>query len=377
MTEPLHVTYLSTAMGLGGADRQVLLLARELVRRGHTAEIVSVVPEGRMGARAREHGIPVSSLGATSWSAAPRSAVRLLDRVGETDVLHSHMFHSNVLARLFRPLLSADAVVTTIHNVYESPRAYRQPERSTVRERLYGLTDRMADHTTCVCQASYDRHAKLGAVSAESADVVYNGIDTDAFRPDATTGDRVRDRYGVDDEFVWLAVGRFFEMKDYPNLLAAFAAAGADRSVLWIVGHGEGEPAAKRVARSLSIEDRVRFLGVVDDVAPYMQAADALVLASRWEGFPMVLLEAQASGLPVVATRVGGVPELIDDGTTGLLVPPEDSDALGARMDELVDMDDSDRRTMGNRGRRRTRTRFDIEVIADHWEETYRRLRSA
>jgi glycosyltransferase involved in cell wall biosynthesis len=372
MTGTLDITFLSTSMGLGGADRQVLLLARELRSRGHDVSIVSVVPDGQMGAHARRSGIPVSTLGIESKVTAIRSLPALRRQVSTTDVLHSHMFHATLLARLARPLLGAQAVVSTIHNVYESAAAYRNPQRLTRRNRLYGLTDGLAERTTCVCRTAHDRYVDLGVVDPDRATVVYNGIDGNEFRADTAAREQLRERYGADGAFVWLAVGRFFEMKDYPNLLRAFSRTAGENTVLWIVGHGDGEAAAKRLAADLAIDDRVRFLGVVDDVAAVMRAADGFVLASRWEGFPMVLLEAGASGLPVVATRVGGVPELVEDGTTGLLVPAEDSAALAETMDEIVGMDADERRAMGAAGRERTLERFGIEAVADRWETLYR-----
>jgi glycosyltransferase involved in cell wall biosynthesis len=336
-----------------------------------------VVPEGRLGEDARRSGIPVSTLGIESKLTGVRSLPRLLRQVGTTDVLHSHMFHANMLARLARPVLRTRAVVSTIHNVYESAAAYRNPQQKTTRNRLYGLTDRCADRTTCVCRTARDRYVDLGVVDSDRTTVVYNGIDGSEFRPDTAIRQRLRSRHGADGAFVWLAVGRFYEMKDYPNLLRAFARTAEEDAILWIVGHGDGQVAAKRLAADLCINDRVRFLGVVDDVAPIMQAADGFVLASRWEGFPMVLLEAEASGLPVVATRAGGVPELVQNRRTGLLAPVEDADALAGAMDDLVGMDTDGRRALGRAGREWTIERFGIETIVDRWVALYRDLLSS
>ncbi|QLH81220.1 glycosyltransferase [Halosimplex pelagicum] len=373
MTRQLTITHLSTSMGLGGADKQILSLSKELRDRGHAVGIVSIVPGGPMADDARDAGIPTTSLGIERKVTAPFRVHRLREAIGGPDVLHSHMFHANLLGRVLRPVLPTGSLVSTIHNVYESSDAYHRPEAPTSRERLYRLTSRQSDLTTCVCRAAYDRYTDLGIVSPERTEVVYNGVDADEFFP-PSDGDRtLRDRHGVDDEFVWLAVGRFFEQKDYPNLVEAVDRLDSNVAV-WVVGHGERRERIRELVRRRGLGDRIEFLGVVDDVSEYMRAADGYVLPSRWEGFPIVLLEAQASGLPVVATAVGGVPELVSDGETGFLVPSDDPGALADRLDAVSTMNPEERAAMSAAGRERVTREFSIEAIADRWEAVYRSL---
>lgn len=373
MMRQLTITHLSTSMGLGGADKQILSLSKELRDRGHTVRIVSIVPGGPMADDARDAGIPTTSLGVERKVTAPFRVHKLREAVGKPDVLHSHMFHANLLGRVLRPVLPTASLVSTIHNVYESSDAYHRPETPTSRERLYRLTSRQSDLMTCVCRAAYDRYTDLGVISPERTKVVYNGIDIDEFRL-PSDGDRtLRERHGADDEFVWLAVGRFFEQKGYPNLVEAVSRLDSGDTI-WVIGHGERRKQIEEQVRRRGLEDRIEFLGVVDDVSEYMRAADGYVLPSRWEGFPIVLLEAQASGLPVVATAVGGVPELVSDGETGFLVPPDDPDALADRLDTVSTMNPEERAEMGAAGRERVVCEFSIEAIADRWETLYRSL---
>ena len=128
---------------------------------------------------------------------------------------------------------------------------------------------------------------------------------------------------GLDGEFAWLAVGRFEQAKDYPTMLRAFARVHAAHpaAVLLLVGRGSLQAETQSLAASLGLDGRVRFVGTREDVPEFMTVADGYVMSSAWEGMPMVLLEAAAAGLPIVATMVGGNPEVVRDGSHGLPGP--------------------------------------------------------
>ncbi len=367
----MRILFLSTSMGMGGADSQLLSAARELRARGHEVRIVSLTPLGPMGLQAREAGLPTESLGMRRGLPDPRGLLRLarLVRAWRPDVVHSHMVHANLMARALRLVAPVPALVSTIHNVYEGGR---------VRMAAYRLTNGLVDHMTIVSQAAYDRFIADGIVPAGILRLVPNGVDTARFR-DVAPGAReaVRRSLGLGDEFVWLAVGRFERAKDYPNMLRAFASVRARerRAVLVLVGRGSLQAETEQLVRTLGIEG-VRFAGVRTDVPEVMSAADGYVMSSAWEGMPMVLLEAAAAGLPIVSTRVGGNHEVILEGQSGLLVPPSDSDALGAAMLRLTRLPEEERRRMGARGQEHIRAHYDLARVAERWEGLYREVRA-
>ena len=171
---------------------------------------------------------------------------------------------------------------------------------------------------------------RVGAVPKTKIRALPNGIDTQAFRPEASVRVAERRALGLQDKFVWLAVGRLDEAKDYPTMLQAFSKVvkGFPKALLLIAGAGPLEGNVKHLAVKLGLEKRVRFLGLRRDTSVLMNAADAFILSSAWEGMPLALLEASATGLPVVATAVGGVPEIVIDEKSGFLTPPEDPAAL-------------------------------------------------
>lgn len=364
----MRILFLSTSMGLGGADQQLLSAAELLHRRGHEIVIVSLTPLGPMGLQARGAGIRTESLEMRRGIPDPRGLARLvrLVRGWRPDVLHSHMVHANLMARALRLLAPVPVVVSTIHNIYEGGPVWMA---------AYRLTNRLVDHMTIISDAAAERFIAEGIVPETLLTVVPNGIDADRLR-DVPPGAResLRREAGVDDrEFAWLAVGRFEVAKDYPNMLRGFARVRErqPRAVLLLVGRGSLQPETEALARELGLAGAVRFLGVRSDVPVVMSAADGYVMSSAWEGMPMVLLEAAAAGLPIVATSVGGNREVVRNEETGFLVPATDPEALGLAMLRLMSLTAEQRRSMGERGREHVRANYGLHRVAERWERLY------
>lgn len=356
-------------MGMGGADQQLLSAAEALRARGWNARIVSLTALGPMGLQARERGIPTDSLEMPRGVPDPRGILRLarLVRSWKPQVLHSHMVHANFMARVLRLLAPVPVIVSTIHNIWDG---------GPIRLLGYRVTDRLADCTTIVSETAAQRYLAARAVSRERLRVIPNGVDTSRFRPLPNARTDLRRELGLGDQFAWLAVGRFELAKDYPNMLTAFATLSARRpdSILLLVGRGRLQAETEELARSLGLGDRVRFVGVRRDVPELLSAADGYVLSSAWEGMPVVLLEAGAAGIPIVATAVGGNREVVLEGETGFLVPSRDSDALAQAMLRLAGLSLDQRRRLGERGRQHIVARYALPHIVDLWEAMYREL---
>jgi glycosyltransferase involved in cell wall biosynthesis len=240
----------------------------------------------------------------------------------------------------------------------------------------YRYTDWLADLTTNVSAAGVRRQVEVRSARPDRLQFVPNGLDLEHFRPDASLRADARRELGVGDRFVWLGVGRIEEAKDYPNLLRAMSALSARRpdALLLVVGQGKLEAEVRTLAGELGLAERVRFLGVRRDVVSLMNAADAYVMSSRWEGMPLVLQEAAAVGLAVVATDVGGNGEVVRHGESGYLVRADDPPALAGAMLEVMELPPARRHEMGQRGRSHVEERFGMEQVLDRWEALYRGL---
>ena len=364
-----QILFLITGLAYGGAETQLVNLATKLKCRGWDVRVVSMLPPQAFVEELKNAHIPLATLNMRRGVADPRAIFRLLKilREWKPDIVHSHMVHANLLARVVRIFCKIPVLISTAHSIDEGGRW---------REVAYRLTDPLADLTTNVSRAAVERYIRVGAAPKNKIRFMPNGIDTAKFKPNKAAGQRLRNELGVDNYFVWLAVGRFEEAKDYPNMLRAFSMIVSKKSdvVLLLVGQGSLMEEVKKLASELKLEDKVRFLGVRRDVPDLMNAADAYVMSSAWEGMPMVLLEAGACGLPVVATDVGGNSEVVLNGKTGFIVPPRNPEALAKAMEKMMALPREKRLEMGEAGRAYIEANYSLEHVVDQWEVLYKEL---
>lgn len=370
----IDVLYLTTSMGRGGADKQISLLSRELNEKNGRVRIVSLRPLGAMGEELVDSPIDITSLEIEDDRELAYKLPALLYRIArdQPDIIHGHMYHSNVLSRVVSTFFPGVSSISTVHSTYET-RDSNLP-KVTLRERMYRATDVLSDLTTFVSEASRQRYISVKAVAEDKSVVIYNGIDTQEFQRYPERGSAIRERHGANDEFVWLAVGRFAHAKDYPTMIRAFSQLSKANSELWILGEGELKGAIEQEIEDNDVTGRVKLLGTTDDVASYMSAADGFALSSQWEGFGLVVAEAMACELPVVSTRSGGPAEIVVDGETGYLCDVKSPNELSEKMLRMMELGAQEREGMGKKGRERVRNRFDIEEIARTWIREYKRV---
>jgi glycosyltransferase involved in cell wall biosynthesis len=361
----MRIVYLLTSLGIGGAERQALDLTERLRERGHIVAVFTLRPQLD---EEWPTSLPVFRMGMkkdpVSVCAAAIRARRTL-RDLSPDVIHSHGFHANLFARLLGMFVPGAAIVSTIHNVYEGGR---------LRMLAYRLSDRLSARTTAVSEAVAQRFVALRAVRQQRCTVVRNAIDIDELVPEPARRAKMRQELGAGADFIWLAAGRIAPAKDYPNLLRAFsrlrpAHPGAQ---LWIAGQGTESAVAEleNLAKELGIERCTRFLGLRRDLAALLDAADAFVLSSAWEGMPLAAAEAMAMEKCVVATDVGGVRELAGD--CARLVFAKNPGALAEAMDAVMREPEGARRARGQAARARVAAHFSVEARVEEWEEIYR-----
>jgi glycosyltransferase involved in cell wall biosynthesis len=356
-----------TLDAIGGAERQVVLLARGLRLRGWRVTVLALLGSGGETA----NSLVTADVGFLNLEMR-RGLVNPLGWIrfhrwlrGESpDVVHAHLPHAAWLARWSRLGAPARALVDTLHSA----------STGTAGRRLgYRWSRWLPDRVSAVGNAVAEAHVSAGMIAADRLLVLPNGVDVEAWKPDAASRAALRKELGLTNEFLWLAAGRVSPVKDYPTLLAAFSQLPATARLV-VAGSGPLDGELRQLATSLGLERRVRFLGFEPDLRRWMQAADGFVQSSLWEGLPMVLMEAAACALPSVATDVAGTGEVISDGQTGWLSAAGSAPDLAAKMVGLMDASSEERGAMGARARRQMIERFSLDAVLDRWEALYHDL---
>lgn len=365
---PRRVVYIIFGLACGGAEMVLLELVKGLDRSRYEPIVISLAPPDTLSDDFARAGVQVQHLGLRRLVDSPATFLRaavLVKRL-QPDLLHGVLFYGDITARLLRMLRVAPKAVSAIHSTYIGPRWQEQVLRHT---------DPFASAVTAVSTIVADARVAARTTSREKIKVIENGIDPARFgHPDAAEIVRIRDRLGIDSQDrVVLCVGRLEPEKNHALLIRAFARivqTHAD-ALLLIVGSGSLASELENDARGLGIGARVRFAGHLSPVDPVFHLAELFVLSSSIEGLPMVVLEAMAASLPMVLTNVGGIPDVVDNELTGLLVPPEDEDALAFAIARMLDATVETRAAFGAAARRRLEERFSMEAMVTSTQTLY------
>jgi glycosyltransferase involved in cell wall biosynthesis len=372
MPTPQVVFQILPSLVVGGAERLVVHLMEHLSRERFSPVCICLEsPQGtHYEARVQASGTPLYFLGkgaGASWRVLQQ--LDALFRQYRPTVVHTHIIGLNYAYPLmFR--YRTPARVHTVHSLAQ----HEVGVRIGAWVRILAFRYRIG-HVVPVAVAEDVRTTIRQLYGYLDAPLIPNGIPTDEYAPDPNRRRRWRQRHGLEPEAIVLThVGRFAPPKNHALLIEAFAQVRTHTPLyLLLVGGGELEDAVRQQVAGLGLQERVRFLGVRADVPAILNASDLFVLSSRWEGNPMSVMEAMAAGLPVVSTAVGGVPELVREGETGLLVPSGDAAALARALQALVD-DPARREAMGKAARQHAITHFDIRHTVRQYEALYERL---
>ena len=361
----LAIVHVLSSLGMGGQERVALDLAAGQAERRHRIWVVSLDAraEGPLADAFHDRGVGVAHLPKRTRidPSLPARLFSLLRR-HRVDVVHTH--NPQPLIYAAAPARAAGAaVVHTKHGVNPAPARQRWMRRASAS--LTSAFVAVADHTAEVARSGRE-------CPRSRLRVVPNGIDLSRFAPDPAARADIRAELGIPDSaHVVGTVGRLFVEKGHTRLLDALAGLLSSGSHVVIVGAGPEDDNLKAHARGLPSPGSVHLLGARRDVPRILTAFDTFALTSLREGLPLVVPEAMAAGLPVVATAVGGLPKVVAHGETGFLVEDGDARALRRRLEQLA-ADPSLARRLGARGRERALAEFSADAMVARYMEIYR-----
>ena len=360
----MKVAHLIETDGPGGAERMLASLANELQCVGHPG--IAFVPARRerwLEAELAGFGVPIEYVTLDRpFSRRFAHELAAAFRRHRVTLAHSHEFTMAFYGAWAARLAGIPHVITMHGSRYYAERWRRRLALRWAIGRSAAVT--AVSHTLA---DALRRDLWLGG---RAVDVVPNGI-----RPQSPAKDGVRAELGLAaGDRLLLAVGNLYPVKGHRDLVAAIGriAARLPGVHLAIAGRGDLAETLMQDARAQRFENRLHLLGLRGDVADLLASADAFVLPSRSEGLPLALLEAMFAGLPIVATRVGEVPDALADGGAGLLVQPGRPEELAGAIERILT--DADlARTLGARARERAAAQFDIATMAGRYQALYAR----
>lgn len=364
----MNISHVVENLNRGGLERVVIELVKAQSAAGHRCQVVCLYERGALAGELDAIGVPVVACGkrdGIDLGALRRMRRALRDHA--TTVLHSHNSIPHYHAVLAGLGLGVARVLTTRHGMGDvSP--------SSRREWLFRQSMRWTDVVAAVCEAARARLEQTGSAPRGKLVAVPNGIHPDGFAP-ATAAERAQLAgtlgFAAGTRLVGF-VGRLNWAKDLATLVDAFAQVRRQRDDVALVLVGDGDERAPLQARvaAAGIADAVAFLGDRGDVPALLRGFDLFALSSISEGYSIALLEASASALPIVATRVGGNAEIVADGVTGCLVPPRDPAALAAAVLGLLD-DEPRRQAMASAARTWLLDHGTFQVMAERYRRLY------
>jgi glycosyltransferase involved in cell wall biosynthesis len=347
---------------MGGAEHVVANLADELNSLGHKVKIAYLT--GDILVSPKSSDIELISVGMISLKDFLKAYMKLRSIVEgfKPDIVHSHMFHSNILSRLLRLSIKIPNLITTVHSTNEGGK---------LRMLAYRLTDSLANISTNVSDEAVESYIHKKAVKSGGMISIANGIDTNKFYFNLNIREKKRDQLSISNKKMIFCVGRLDKPKDYPNLLSAIVLLKKSRQdfKVLIAGDGPLRNELNELLVSLDIKDYVSFIGIRRDIKELMSATDIYVMSSAWEGLPMVILEAMACERFIIATDCGGVRETI--GSSGVIIEAGNSTQLSIQLNKALDLTDSERLEVGIAARQRIIDNYSLSSNIDAYLRLY------
>lgn len=346
MSSPKRLLWLVDSLGAGGAEALVVTFAQGLDRTQHQLFVACLNgAEGVNAQRLRDANVPVTDLGARNLRdvGAFRRLLALI-RADRIELIHAHLTYSAIWSAIASRLTGVPAIAS-LHVSPEATRALEDSARhriaTSLRDGLLrAILNRWSRAVVMVSGALRDDYLARG-LEPRKVRVVHNGIELDRFRrPRTEARARLERELAIPPDVPIVATVAVLRPKKGIEVLLA-AAREVRRAYFVIIGDGPKREEWTSLANDLGVSDRIRWAGFRTDVDALLAGCDLFVHPSLDDAFPTVLLEAMAAGLPIVASRVGGIPEIVTQGVTGELVPPGDAAALARAIDAVLGNEDT------------------------------------
>lgn len=357
---------------LGGAEKHILNLAGAVDRQAVELTVCCLfsAPFAEVAAKAGISALAVPMRSKVDFAVIGKLSALIEN--GKFDIVHTHGVRANLLGRLAARRAGKKQVITTVHSLLEKD--YQGMALRYANNLVERATRSLTGHFIAVSEGLKDRLV-AGGIPAKNITVIYNGILLDELGPADAAGGALKEKYAGGEAPLVGIVARLHAVKGHCYFIEAAREILLQRPAtrFLIVGDGPYRPVLEKLAGSMGVSDKVIFTGFVEDVYSLMAELDLLVISSLWEGFGLTAIEAMVLGVPVVATEVGGLPEVVRHGETGLLAPPADAAALAKNIVWMLDHP-RDAREMAAKGGDIVRSKFTAGEMARRTVNLYRKV---
>ncbi len=355
----MKICLVTTGLGVGGAEVQVKNLANEFIERGHEVSIISLTGKNQItGFNQKVRIVNLHFKKNLKILLLPFYLSKEISKF-QPDIVHSHMIHANIVSRISKLFYRIPKLVCTAHSSSEGGNMVKY---------LYIFTDFLCDVTTNVSEAATFKYIKDNMFKKEKTLTVPNGISIQSILKITNNFTKIQNK-----KHVFIAVGRLTKAKGYDVLLSAVSSLKFINSnfLLLIVGEGEERSEIEDFIKKHNLGENIALLGHREDVLRLVLNADTFTMSSKWEGLPMVLLEAALCKIPIIATDVGGIPELISE--NGDIVASGDANALSEKMlDHILNSNEVYKKKSSNLYYKVVE-KYDIKKVVDIWLDLYKK----
>ncbi|MFH1661875.1 MAG: glycosyltransferase [Candidatus Falkowbacteria bacterium] len=361
MIKKIKILYLITGLKTGGAEIILKNLVKKLDKQKFDLVVVSITPIGEIGQDMLKDGIKVLSLKVKrKWNFLMILRLSKIIKQEKPIILHAHLFHANLLGRIINLFYKDIINISTIHSIDFG---------GNFREWLIKITDRFCDTTVVVSQKVSDMMLKKKIVLKNKIKTIYNGVDLNFFY--SQNNSKKHQNYPM-----LLSAGRLVQAKGYTFLIKAIKILKTKypKMLLTVLGEGEERKKLEQQIKSLNLEKNILLLGNKNNIIDYLKIDSIFISSSLSEGLGMSIIEAMACGLLTVATKVGGVPEIIEDKKSGFLAEPGNVENLVNKIDYVINLSKDKKQEISKNARQVVENKFSLKKMVENYEKLYEKL---
>lgn len=362
MAKKIKIIYIIPTLDMGGAERLTVDIIKNLDPEKFSVKIICLKRFGVWGLELKGRGVPLILLGQKSGFSF-FSLIKLIKilRQERPDIVHTHLFGADLYGSLAARLARVKYLVSTEHNLN-----YGEGRLKNIIKTVIG---RLFNNIIAVSEAVKDYIIKTRHLKSKKITVINNGLEVNKFFQPRGKATAVKNNRNI----IIGSVGRLTRQKGFAYLIEAMAELKHKNIECLIAGDGELRPELEEKTKRLGLGNKIKFLGWQKDIKPFLDKIDIFILPSLWEGFGLVILEAGLAGLPVIASKVDGIKEIIEDNRDGLLVEPASGADLARKIQSLAE-DSALAASLAVNLQTKIKNNFNIDKTAADYEKLYLKL---